>query len=285
MRILCATDLIEPFAAARIEARYETPEVHRAAFALPWFMQDAVDSAAHREPLPRVSGSGAMNGGVGNMRREDERGAVHPRTDEARQSNVVALRRECLREELAAPERVAHQQSSRFPEYPLERRCTHRHEPFQLSFARQAQELLRERDDVELRASHRGLTIRGETEEAIAAALEALQDYYGSQLDIGPPTIRYHNGVTLEQPWMGLTVRCPVEYLEPVQVDLIVRNATIGVCETYAGRCLLQACAPLACLIGYRAALEKLTSGAGRHAMWLSHYAPIEFLPPSGDAA
>jgi hypothetical protein len=219
------------------------------------------------------------------MRREDERGAFHPRTDETRTSNVVALPPECLRDELPVPERVVHQQSSRFPEYPLERLCAHRSEPFQLSFARQAQELLRERDDVELLASHRGLTVRGETEEPIAAAVEVLRDYYGSQLEIGPPTIRYHNGVTLEQPWMGLTVRCPVDYLDRVKTDLIARSATIGVCETYAGRCLLQGCAPLAYLVGYRSALEKLTSGAGRHAMWLSHYAPVDCWPPGGDAA
>ncbi len=50
--------LTERFAAAHIETRYYTPEVHRAAFALPRFMQDAVDGATRPEPLPRVSGSG-----------------------------------------------------------------------------------------------------------------------------------------------------------------------------------------------------------------------------------
>jgi hypothetical protein len=185
----------------------------------------------------------------------------------------------------ALPARVRHQESTRHPEYPLERLCTHLYEPFQLTFARHAQQLFDERDDVELVASHQGLTIRAETEDAIDATLDVLRDFYGSQVRIGPPTIRYHNGVTLEQPWMGLRVRCAAAHLEAVKVDLIVRDATIVSCETHLGKCSLQACAPLAYLMGYKAALERLTSGSGQHVMWLSHYAPVDYLPPDGDAA
>jgi hypothetical protein len=185
----------------------------------------------------------------------------------------------------AAPGSVRHEQSAQHPEYPIERLCTHVYEPFQLTFARHAQHLLEERDDVELVPSHHGLTIRGETEDAIEAALEVLNDFYGPQIRIGPPTLCYHNGVTLEQPWMGLRIRCEAEHLEAVKMDLIVRDATIVSCETHLDRCAIQACAPLAYLIGYRSALEKLTHSSAQYVMWLSHYAPVENPPSDGDAA
>jgi hypothetical protein len=189
------------------------------------------------------------------------------------------------REQSAAPELAGAAQSAKHPEYPIERLCTHRFEPFQLTFARHAQQLFDERHDVELVASHRGLTMRAETEEAIDAALSVLHDFYGPQIRVEPPTVRYHDGVTLEQPWMGLRIRCAPEYLESVRIDLIVRDATIVSCETQDEVCIIQARAPLAYLIGYRSALEKLTSGSAEYVMWLSHYAPVENLPPEGDAA
>jgi hypothetical protein len=161
----------------------------------------------------------------------------------------------------------------------------HRFEPFQLAFARHAQQLFDESGDVELLASHRGLTIRGETEEAIDAALGVLKDSYGLQVRVGPATIRYHKGATLEQPWMSLRVRCPAAHLESVKIDLVVRGATIvsSVLDSNAGE--VQACGPLAYLLGYRSALAELTSGAGQYVMRLSHYAPVDDVPPGGDDA
>jgi hypothetical protein len=207
------------------------------------------------------------------------------RSDDGRTSNVVALDGGPTREKAVAPEVVRHEQSAKHPEYPIERLCTHLYEPFQWTFARHAQQLLDQRNDVELVASHQGLTIRAETEDAIGAALGELTEFYGPQIRIGPPTIRYHNGVTLEQPWMGVRVRCIVEHLEAVRTDLIVRDATIMSCRTHLGKCTIHACAPLAYLIGYSTALEKLTSGSAQSVMWLSHYAPVECFPPDGDAA
>jgi len=72
-----------------------------------------------------------------------------------------------------APERVRHGQSAKHPEYPLEGLCIHLHEPFQLAFARQAQQLFEDRDEVGLVASHQGLTIRAETEDAIGSVAQA----------------------------------------------------------------------------------------------------------------
>jgi elongation factor G-like protein len=193
--------------------------------------------------------------------------------------------RSISREQSAEPGHARAAQSAKHPEYPLERLCTHRFEPFQLTFARHAQQLFDGRHDVELVASHRGLTIRAETEDAIDAALSVLHDFYGPQIRVEPPTVRYHDGVTLEQPWMGLRIRCAPEHLESVRNDLIVRDATLVSCERQHDSCAVQARAPLVHLLGYRSALEKLTSGSAEYAMWLSHYAPVENLPPEGDAA
>jgi hypothetical protein len=204
---------------------------------------------------------------------------------EARKDNVVSLRAGSPLPECVAPERVCHEQSARHPEYPIERLCTHLYEPFQLTFARHAQQLFDEHSDVELVASHMGLTIRAETESAIGASLDVLTDFYGPQIRIGPPTIRYHNGVTLEQPWMGMRIQCAADQLEPVKTDLIIRGATIESSQVHPGKCVVQACAPLAYLMGYSSALEQLTSGSAQCVMWLSHYAPVENLPPDGDAA
>jgi hypothetical protein len=223
---------------------------------------------------------------LADMRPENDRiRLLKGSRNEVREGNVVALGTGAPFDNAVVPGRVRHEQLAKHPEYPIERLCTHRYEPFQLTFARHAQQLFDERDDVELIASHQGLAIRAETEDAIDATLAVLNDFYGPQIEIGPPTIRYHNGVTVEQPWMGLRVKCEAEHLEPVKVDLIVRDATLESCATHLGKCAIQAYAPLAYLIGYGPALAKLTSGSARYVMWLSHYAPVETSPPDGDAA
>jgi Elongation factor G C-terminus len=211
------------------------------------------------------------------MHRENERNERARKSGNVTRLNVGV-------ERAHVPEAVRHDHRTNHPEYPLERLCVHLYEPFQLTFARHAEQLFQQRDDVELIASHQGLTIRGETEESIEAAVRVLRDFYGPQIRIDPPTIRYHNGATLEQPWMGLRVRCPADRVEAVKTDLIVRDATIVTSAIHANAGEIQACGPLAYLIGYRSAFEKLTSGSGWCVMWLSHYAPVDH-PPGGDAA
>ena len=175
--------------------------------------------------------------------------------------------------------------STRHPEFPLERLCSHKLEAFQLTFARNAQQHFLMREDVEVVASHYGLMLRGETEDAIDAATIVLRDLYGPSLRIGAPMVRYHDGATFEQPWMGLSVKCAPEHYVAVKADLTARDASIVSSATEAAQCLIQARAPLAELLGYRSDLETLTAGSARHSMWLSHYAPVENPPPDGQAA
>jgi translation elongation factor EF-G len=174
---------------------------------------------------------------------------------------------------------------SSHPEYPLERVCSYASEPFQLTFARNARQHFLTREDVQVVASHGGLTIRAETEAAIDAALALLKDLYGPRLRIGPPTVLYHQGLTLEQPWMGLRVRCPAEHFDAVNADLLDRDATILTCRIDGSLAHVEARSPLASLLGYGASLDASTAGSSQHSLWLSHYAPLVPSPPDGRAA
>jgi spermidine synthase len=48
-------ELVARLAGANIETRYYTPELHRAAFALPRYLQEVVDSVTRPEQLAEVS--------------------------------------------------------------------------------------------------------------------------------------------------------------------------------------------------------------------------------------
>jgi len=208
----------------------------------------------------------------------------HKQIENSQPAVVTPLHRHA-RKSWSASTSILHVRGASHPEFPLERLCWHASETFQLTFARNAQLLLLMRKDVEAAASHHGLAIRAETEDAIDAAIVILKDLHGPSLRIGPPTIRYHQGSSLEQPWMELRVECSPDHLDGVTADLLDREATIVSCDFETARCLILARAPLASLLGYRSCLETLTAGAARLAMRLSHYAPIESPPPDGQAA
>lgn len=171
------------------------------------------------------------------------------------------------------------------PEYPLERICAHRYEPFQLKFARHAQQILEHAKDVQLEATHAGLVLCAETEAALEDPIGVLREFYGSQVAIGPATIRYHRGVTLEQPYMGVRVRCGAADFAAVKADLLARGGIIVDSELTRSFGVVRVIAPLARLLGYSDHLARLTAGTGREVMWLSHYAPVEEPPPSDDVA
>jgi hypothetical protein len=177
------------------------------------------------------------------------------------------------------------ERSVHHPEYPLERVCRHRYQSFQLKFASQAQQLLAQQGDLGIVCSHEGLTIRGETEEILGGAVETLRAFYGSQLHVGPATIRYHNATTLEEPWMGLRIRCAPRHFDAIKTDLTMRHASIIGSDRHSRIGVIHASAPLSQLIGYASDLAKLTGAEAQQLMWLSHYAPVQDRSPDGDAA
>jgi translation elongation factor EF-G len=171
------------------------------------------------------------------------------------------------------------------PEYPLERTCSHLSEPLQLSFARRAMEILPQREDGSAEATHQGLVLRAETETAFEIPIEVLKEVYGDQVRIGSPTVRYHRSPQLEEPHMGVRVMCGNPHFAAVKADLLSRGARILDAEVTAQFGVVRATAPLVRLLGYAQALLELTAGSAREVMWLSHYAPVDIPPPSGQAA
>jgi hypothetical protein len=219
------------------------------------------------------------------MQPENDHALNHDHAQACCRGKLTPLLGDVRRARGSTTDRVDRKQEPQHPQYPLERLCTHRSESSQMSFALRAQQLLLERNDVDLVASHRGLTIRAETEEVINSTLEVLKDFYRAKMTVGPPAIRYHNGLTLEEPWMGLRIRCAAEHLETIQADLVSRDARSIACERGSALALIQVCAPLAHLIGYGSILEQMTSGSAKHVMWLDHYAPVDNGCPGGSAA
>jgi hypothetical protein len=171
------------------------------------------------------------------------------------------------------------------PEYPLEQTCWHLYEPFQLTFARQALQMLPQNEDGAAEATHRGLVLRAETEAELEKFLDRLKHYYGDQIRAGSPTIRYHRSPELEEPHMGVRVLCQPTHFAAVKADLLARGAAILDAELTSRHGVVRANASLARLMGYPRALAQLTAGSAREVMWFSHYAPVDRPPPDGEAA
>jgi regulator of nucleoside diphosphate kinase len=178
----------------------------------------------------------------------------------------------------------AHRGNGMHSQYPLERLCSHLYEPFQLTFARHAEQVLREKDEVGLEATHKGLVLRGETEAAFEHSVQLLRNYYGNQINVGPAAVRYHIGTTVEEPLMGVRVNFSPEHFDVVAADLNMRRAVMVASHIGPARAEIRVVAPLAKLLGYAARLTQLTSGTAHSAMWLSHYAPAEMPSPDETA-
>jgi hypothetical protein len=160
-------------------------------------------------------------------------------------------------------------------EFPVERRCTHRYEPFQLRFARHALGRLPSREDVMFLANHGGLVLRGKTEAALERPIRVLKAYYGDQVDVGQLTLRLLHGATTEEPYMGLGILCPREHLEVIKSDLRERDAVIFDEDVTPQFGVIRATAPLAKVLGYAQTVSELGTGASA-VIWLSHYGPAK---------
>lgn|SRR5690606_5386101 len=168
--------------------------------------------------------------------------------------------------------------------FPIQCECSYRRERFNLAFARKAMEVLRPGKELLIEPSPRGLTLLAETEMALERPIEVLRDVYGSDVRVGPPTVRYHHGAQVEEPYMGLRIRCAPQHFEALRRDLARRGAKLMDTEINRLYGVIRATAPLATLVGYPAHVKKATAGTAQLVMWLSHYEPINE-PPGGDAA
>ena len=169
--------------------------------------------------------------------------------------------------------------------FPIECECSYSTERFNLAFARKAMEVLQPAKELALEPSARGLKLLAETEIALERPLAVLKDVYGDEIRVGPLTVRYREGDQVEEPYMGLRIRCQPEHFERLRGDLVRRGAAVSDAERNHVCGVLRATAPLAALVGYPGHVRTTSKGSAQLVMWLSHYAPVEDSPPGGDAA
>lgn len=171
-----------------------------------------------------------------------------------------------------------------YSRFPIQCECSYSKDRFNLAFARKAIEVLRPDKELALEPSRRGLTLLGETEMAFERPLSVLREVYGDDVRVSPLTVRYHQGERLEEPHMGLRIRCAPKHYETLRRDLIERDAVLKDAEVNRLCAVLRASAPLTALVGYPTHVKDITQATSQLVMWLSHYEPIEE-PPGGSAA
>jgi hypothetical protein len=169
--------------------------------------------------------------------------------------------------------------------HPISCVCSHRVARFQLRFAQQALQFFRQQPERSIAVDHRGLVVSAETEAALCEVISVLESVYGDDLFVGEITIQYRHGAVVEEPHMGVRVLCPAAQFEAVKDDLMARAAKIYDAEVSPPIGVVRATVALARLLGYSQYLSGLTGGKAREVVWLSHYAPVEPVPPNGCAA
>jgi predicted membrane GTPase involved in stress response len=167
---------------------------------------------------------------------------------------------------------------------PIEQLLRRKDTRFQFGFATQAKERVPDGDGFLLSASNKGLHVLAKNEDGLATPVDVLREAYGDSLEIQPPRVRLIEGVQVQEPIMHVRVSLQVHHREAVKQALAARGATLS--EEYARStyCVLRYQAPLADLLGLPAELDRLTAGAARHWIVLSHYALVT-RDPGGRAA
>jgi predicted membrane GTPase involved in stress response len=167
---------------------------------------------------------------------------------------------------------------------PIEQLVRRADTRFQLGFATEAKERLRERDDFVLSPSRRGLHVLARNEDDLAAPVGALRAAYGPRLEVGPPTVRLIEGVQVQEPIMHVRIALETGHREAVKRVLLAREATLEEEHARSRRAVLRYEAPLARLLGLPAQMNTLTAGTARYWIVLSHYALVT-RDPGGRAA
>jgi len=175
----------------------------------------------------------------------------------------------------------AHVEDPRQAGFPIQRFARSRARAFQLAFARDAAARLGDcGSQVLCEPSFRGLRILGRSEIALTEPARVLESWYGADVELTPPQVRYQFGGVVHEPVMSLVVRAPWRFAPAVRNDLYRRDANIHHYESrYRMVCIAEAQATQAELLGYPAWLDALTGGAGNVEMWLSHYQPVDRAP------
>lgn len=170
-------------------------------------------------------------------------------------------------------------------EFPIQRLAQLASSPFQIGFARQVTRMLESSDLITFEATHDGLLMRAQNEDALSRPAALLRDLYGEDLVLHPPRVRYMSlGNRPYEPIMLLRVRIAPRHRQAVSDDLAARDVALLEAHERPSVCVLRAEAPLRRLLGYGETLSALTNGNGLYWIWLNRYVPIDD-PPGGCAA
>jgi Elongation factor G C-terminus len=167
---------------------------------------------------------------------------------------------------------------------PIEQLLRRKDTRFQFGFATEAKELVPERKDFMLSASHKGLHILARNEEGLATPVEVLRDVYGPRLELQPPRVRLIDGVQVREPIMHVRISLALRRSDRVKQALERRGARLTEEYAHSTYCVLRYEAPLAALLGLPAEIATLTDRSARHWIALSHYALVT-RDPGGKAA
>lgn len=165
----------------------------------------------------------------------------------------------------------------RYAAYPVQQLVRSRAHAFQLAFAHEAITRLGEpAEELLYEPSYKGLRILGLDEPALVRPSAAVREWYGSNVAIGPPRVRYQLGEVVREPVMSLVIRAPRQYAIAVKKDLLRRGAEAVNLEMHPAGFIARAQATQAELLGYPAWLAELSGGRAELHLWLSHYAPVD---------
>ena len=160
-------------------------------------------------------------------------------------------------------------------ELPLEQLVRRRGGACQLTIATEAMDRVPRRVEYALAPSPLGLHLLARDEDALEAPLGALRKKYGRSLDVAAPRVRLIEGVGTEEPVMHVEISVERRHEAKVRQAMARRGARP--CADFERLfSVMRYEARLADLLGLRDELARLTRGAARHWMALSHYAHVE---------
>jgi hypothetical protein len=165
-------------------------------------------------------------------------------------------------------------------QYPLESLARKRATAHQADFARQAQSMLTDSDEVIFEPLDRGLAIFAAHEEALEHPKKILQHAYGDFVELRGPKVRYMPGEPAHEPIMHVRISARRSHSLAVLWELHRRNARILEECCRGNAFIVRAEAPLASLLGLPARLDEITEGLATHSIRLTRYAPV---PTDGD--
>ena len=171
-----------------------------------------------------------------------------------------------------------------YRDLPIEQLVRRKGMAFQFAFATEAKELMPQREEFLLTASHKGLHVLARNEESLTIPVQTLREVYGPSLQVEPPQVRLIEGVQLQEPIMHVRISMHADSREVVKQALRRRGATLSDEYVRSTYCVLRWEAPLTGLLGLSTELSRLTAGTAKHWIALSHYA-IVTRDPGGKAA